>query len=189
MLNIHLLHELTTTRPTEHYLHPPPPPQPSHTSPLLVCGHSPSSHTEYPCVFISSYASGGNACVLFVCRVEFCPLVLYDCEIFKKKKKKLFFCHLVSLSSLIARAFYKITSKPKNEIPVRVSRMRIHPDQSAEHQNESIIQQHAQSKPHEEETRAHQGWISGLMIPVDQSLCVVPSGLHALILRCQCSIS
>lgn len=67
--------------------------------------------------------------------------------------------------------------------------MRKHPDQSAEHQNESIIQQHAQSKPHEEETRAHQGWISGLMIPVDQSLCVVPSGLHALILRCQCSIS
>lgn len=117
--------------------------------------------------------------------LSFCTTVRY----LKKKKKKLFFCHLVSLSSLIARAFYKITSKPKNEIPVRVSRMRKHPDQSAEHQNESIIQQHAQSKPHEEETRAHQGWISGLMIPVDQSLCVVPSGLHALILRCQCSIS
>lgn len=46
---------------------------------------------QYPCVFISSYASGGNACVLFVCRVEFCPLVLYDCDIFLKKRKNYFF--------------------------------------------------------------------------------------------------
>lgn len=176
MLNIHVLHELTTTRPTEHYLSPPPHQWSPYRRTLLI------SYIVQLCV--SFLCTGGEMLVRCLSSVLSSVLLFrmtVHCWDISKR----------SFSSILTFILDCMNSKAAESRPdiceIQQTKSEIIAECGASKSMYYLLVHSV--RPHEEETRAHQGWILDLMIRVDQSLCVFPFGLHSLILRCQCTVS